>query len=483
MDLDDQPGRSILKLLGKEETTMSCSYSFFKLSAVTLLISQALCSLSVLAAGYQLNEISPSLQGNATAGAAAANNDASSMFTNPATLSTLKENQLYLGGSEIMPDISMSNANAIHTVNVPGFPPSSITAPVLGVTSQNSISKSSFVPDGYASWRINNKLVTGLSILAPFGLTTKYYSDSVLRFAAVYSSVKSINITPAISYQIDDQWSVGLGFQAQFMRATFSNFNGPYTGISALDAFIAANNPTYLKGTAWGYGYTVGALYKPDLCTRLGIGYRSQISEQISGNGEQFTSPGGTVPAPSPNFLFNAQTSVNAGIKTPAILTVSAARDISNWTLKASAQLNFWGTFNQLSINMPNAFATNTTIQTKWKNVWLGALGADYRITPAWIVRGGVAYDQTPTQNAYRDPRIPDADRIWLDVGASYMMTKHLSFDGAYTHLFIKNQTVNVTQASGSSANSTLPLEVNQVQANYKGSVDIVALAVRYSFS
>jgi len=460
---------------------MGYLHSLPKISAITFLASQVICTPLAFAAGYQINEISPSLQGDATAGAAAANNDVSSMFVNPATLSTLIENQAYLGGSEIIPSISMSNARAIHTVNVPGIPPSSITAPVQGLNYQSNISQSAFVPDGYLSWRINNKLVAGLAILAPYGLKTNYYENSVLRFAADYSAVKSININPALAYLINEQWAVGLGFQAQYLKATFSNFNGPYTGISAIDALIAANNPTYLKGDGWGYGYTVGVLFKPDLCTRLGVGYRSQISEQLRGNGQQYTSPGGTVPAPSADFLFNAQTSVSAGIKTPAVLTLSAARDIDAWTVKASAQVNFWNSFNQLSINMPNAFANNSTLQTKWKNAWFGAVGADYRATSTWVVRGGIAYDQTPT-TSYRDPRIPDADRVWLTIGASYMMNKHVSFDGAYAHIFMQNQTVNVTQASGSSATSTVPLEVNQVYANYKGSADIVALAIRYSF-
>lgn len=83
----------------------------------------------------------------------------------------------------------------------------------------------------------------------------------------------------------------------------------------------------------------------------------------------------------------------------------------------------------------------------------------------------------------FRDPRIPDADRVWLNIGATYQVNKHVSIDGAYAHIFVQDTTVNVTQASGASATSVVPLEVNQVSANYKSSVDIVALALRYRFS
>jgi long-chain fatty acid transport protein len=453
-----------------------------RLSALTLLVSQTFFTVPVFAAGFQLNEISPSLQGDATAGAAAAENDVSSMFTNPATLSTLIQNQFYIGGSAILPHVSMNNASATHAVNIPGNPAGAITVPVAGTTSQNSIAKSAFAPDAYFGWRINKNFVAGISIVAPFGLTTSYDNSSVLRFAADNSMVETVNITPAIAFTVNDKLSLGAGIQAQYIQANFSNYNGGYTGDPASDIFVASTAPTYLNGSSWGFGYTLGALLKPDSYTRLGIGFRSQIMEQVQGDGRQITQPGPVTPAPSQAFLFNAATSVNVGVKTPAVLTFSAARDIGDWTIKASAQLNFWSSFNQLSINMPDAFATNSTIQTQWKNAWLGALGADYHITPAWTLRGGVAYDQTPTRDAYRDPRIPDADRVWLAAGASYKVNKNLSFDGAYTHIFMRNQTVNVTQASGSSVNSTLPLEVNQVKASYKGSADIVGVALRYSF-
>lgn len=467
--------------LAKEAIIMGRIRSLPKISAIALLVSQAFFTLPASAAGYQINEISPSLQGSATAGAAAANNDVSSMFTNPATLSTLIENQIYVGGSEIMPSIRMYDASAIHTTFAPGVVPSSLSAPVLGETSQGSIAKSSFVPDAYIGWRINNKLVVGLAVVAPFGLTTSYDNNSVLRFIADNSTVEAISINPAVSYSINEKWAVGAGFQAQYMQAWFSQFDGPYTGIGPVDALIASTNASYAQASGWGYGYTLGAMFSPDKCTRIGAGYRSQISEHLNGRGRQYTVPGGIVPSPSTDFLFNAASTVHASNNTPAVLTISGARDINDWTVKGSVQVNYWNTFSQLSIYMPEAFATNSTIYTHWKNSWLGALGADYRVNSKFTARAGVAYDQTPTQDAYRDPRIPDSDRYWLALGGTYSFSKHFSADAAYTHIFMLHQSINVTQSSGSNATTPGPLEMNQAQAKFKGSADIVALALRYS--
>lgn len=458
------------------------SYKKPQKTLIAFLISQSILSTAALAAGFQINEISARLQGDATAGAAAAFNDVSSMFVNPATLSTLQENQGYLGFSEILPSISMSNARATHAVNVPGIFPNGPAVPVQGLTSEGSISPNAFVPSGYVGWRFTDKLVGGFAMLAPYGLKTRYSPESVVRFAAQYSAVQTLDLNPALAYAINDKWSVGAGFQAQYILASFTNFNGAYTG-TLLDLALASQFPTHLKGDAWGYGYTLGVFFKPQETTRIGIGYRSQISESLNGTGEQYVLPGAVVPAESQDFLFNALTSLSANIKTPQILTISAAQDIDKWTVKASVQGNFWTSFNELNINMPEAFATNSIIQTQWQDSWFGALGAEYHKDEVWTVRGGVAYDATPTQDAFRDPRIPDANRVWLTAGASYYLNKNFSIDAAYAHIFMQNQTVNVVQSSGTNAITTSPLETNQVYAEYQGCANIVALAARYSFN
>lgn len=462
---------------------MSNVYSKPKLHAMAILVCQLLPASGAFAAGFQINEISTSLQGDALAGAAAARDDVSAMFINPATLSALSESQGYIGASEIIPSISMRNAEAIHRVNIPGIPPSNITARVIGNDNERNISPSAFVPNGYVGYKINDKWTAGLALVAPFGLKTKYDPDSTVRFAALYSAVQTTNVNPAVAYAITDKVSIGAGLQAQYIVASFTNFNGGYTGVPPIDEMIAANYPTHLKGDSWGYGYNLGITYNPSSVTRLGLGFRSEIHERLNGVGEQYVLPGATVPAPSKNFLFNGRSSINAGVTTPQVLSIGAAHDLDNWTLKGTVQVNFWEVFDYLSINMPEAFATNSTIQTQWSNTWFGSLGAEYHSSPLWTFRGGVAYDQTPTNDTFRDPRIPDANRVWLTAGASYAMNKSFSVDAAYAHIFMQNQTVNVVQASGVSATSTLPLEVNQVSANYSGSANIVAIAMRYKYS
>lgn len=457
---------------------MSSSRLFNKEVVVAVIMSQSFV-MSAFAAGFQLNETSPSLQGSAMAGAAAANNDVSALFNNPATLSTLRDTQFYLGASEFLPNIDMSRGAAIHTFNVPGMPSSSFTAPVDGRTHQNNVSKSAFIPNGFIGWRFADKFSAGVAIVEPYYLSNHYSRDSVVRFASVKSEINSVNINPSLAYQITEQWSVGFGFQAQYLKTVFSNFNGIHTGLAPMDSLLAATQPSYLESDGWGYGYTLGGLYQPDEFTRLGISYRSQIATYLSGDGTQYTLPGSEVVSTSAKtFLFNGDTGVETHIKTPGILTLGVARDISNWTLKGSFQVNFWNRINKLRIDTPATFETADVIPMKWRNTWFAALGADYRYNPAWTARAGVAFDQTPTRDTRRDPRIPDQDRFWLNFGLSYFLNNHLSVDGAYSHIFMNDKKVNVLQA-----NMSVPgrvVESNQVSAKYIGSDNVVSLAVRY---
>lgn len=443
------------------------------------IVSQSFVVMPVFAAGFQVNETSASLQGSAMAGAAAANNDVSALFNNPATMSTLKDAQFYLGANEFLPSIDMSHGSAIHIFNAPGAPVSSIIAPVNGRTHKNNISKSAFIPYGYVGWRFADKFSAGIAIVEPYYLSNNYSRDSVLRFVSVKSEINSVNVNPSVAYEVNDQWSVGVGFQAQYLKTIFSNYNGIYTGIPAFDSFVAATKPSYLESDGWGYGYTLGGLYQPDQFTRLGLSYRSQVSTRLQGEGSQYTMPGSVVPGPVSTFMFNGETEVITHIKTPGVLSFGLAQDVNEWwTLKGGFQVNFWNRLNTLQIETPNVFETENNIPMKWRNTWFAAIGADYRYNSSWTARTGFAFDQTPTRDTRRDPRIPDQDRFWLNFGLSYVL-KNLSIDGAYSHVFMNDKKVSVFQSNmGLFSTST---EVNYVAAKYHGSNDVVSLALRYS--
>ena len=78
----------------------------------------------------------------------------------------------------------------------------------------------------------------------------------------------------------------------------------------------------------------------------------------------------------------------------------------------------------------------NTTIENKWQDTWLFSIGADYRINSAFTVRGGLAYETSPVDDqSTRMAVIPDTDRVWFSLGASWYPTQDLQFDVGATYL------------------------------------------------
>jgi long-chain fatty acid transport protein len=96
-------------------------------------------------------------------------------------------------------------------------------------------------------------------------------------------------------------------------------------------------------------------------------------------------------------------------------------------------------------------------------------------VNPAWKLRGGVAYDQSPVSNQFRTARIPDSDRTWLAIGAQWkpQSLSGLAIDVGYAHLFVKDASISDNQAASGSG---------ILIGNYSLSADIFTVQLAYSF-
>ncbi|BCQ61989.1 hypothetical protein PBOI14_37390 [Pseudomonas sp. Boi14] len=103
------------------------------------------------------------------------------------------------------------------------------------------------------------------------------------------------------------------------------------------------------------------------------------------------------------------------------------------FTLGASMLWTQWSSFKDLTLKSDGN--TLVSIPYKYKDTMMYSLGGDYRFTDQLTLRAGVAYDQTPTRNSTRDPRIPDNDRWFTSLGFGYDIRAipGLTIDGAYS--------------------------------------------------
>jgi long-chain fatty acid transport protein len=418
---------------------------------------------SVYGGGFAITEQSVKGLGNASAGGAAAAEDASTIFYNPAGLARLPRAEFIAGVHAIVPYARFTNEGSVHATGLP----------LLGTNGGNA-GRITPVPMLYYSNRVNDRLSAGLGVFAPFGLHTEYDPFWVGRYHAVESDLRTLNINPAAAYRFTERLSFGAGLDFQYIRAELSNAIDFGTIFAALGipGMVPQGNDGFvtLKGDNWAWGYNAGVLYEFTRGTRTGIAYRSRIKQKLDGDAE-FTG----VPAPNPTGRF-----LNTGIAADAILPDTLS--LSHWhtfsedfAVMADVTWTNWSTFNEIRVRFANPLETDAVTTTQWKDTFRYALGTVYMPGP-WTFRAGVAYDKTPVPDAARrTPRIPDNDRVWLTLGAGYKLSDTVSVNLGYAHLFVKDYEIRKTPTGEDQVRGGL-------SGSYKGKVDIISAETSWVF-
>ncbi len=447
-------------------------YAFVLLSAVFLVCISA---APVMASGFALIEQSASGLGNAYAGGAAGAEDASTVFFNPAGMTRLSGQQIDVAGHVIMPSAKFHNEGSTHVLQpVTGIPLLGDNGGDGGVTK--------FVPNAYYTRMLNDRLVVGLGVNAPFGLATEYDPGWVGRYHAIESDVLTVNINPSIAYKITDKLSVGAGLNVQYFKAKLSNA----IDFGTLDALGKLGLPpgalhlipqlsdgfVKLEGDSWAVGYNLGVLYEFTKDTRMGIAYRSRIKHTLEGDAEFSNVPSGLAPVP----VFK-NTGVKADITVPDSLSVSI---FHSFTPQLMAMADFtwtnWSLFKELNVRFDNPNQPNSVTTENWKDSYRYSLGLTYLPDPKWAVRAGVAYDTSAVADAqHRTPRIPDSDRIWTAVGLGYKVSQAVSFDLGYAHLFVNDSRIDQTPTGENAVRGGLV-------GKYDSHIDIVSAQVNLRF-
>lgn len=425
----------------------------FKKSVVNCSVAGALLVMagSAAASGFALIEQSGSGLGNAFAGGAASAEDASTIFYNPAGMSRLSGKQISVAGSLIKPSAQFSDTGTT----------AAALRPLGGVT--GDAGSWAFVPNGYFMMEVNPKMRVGLGINVPFGLQTQYNPNWVGRFQAIDSKLKTINLNPSVSYQINDAVSIGGGLN-------FQRINAELTSAKSFGAL--GEGLSSMIGSDTGWGYNLGGLFEMGSAGRIGVAYRSSIRYQLSGNAYVSSA----LPIPGTNVFIP----VTASIKTPDTLSISYFKALDNqWDVMADLTGTGWSKFNELRIVQVSTGATIGLTPENWKNTWRIAFGSNYHYSEHWTARMGVAYDQSPVPDAFRTARIPDGNRTWLSAGGQYKAGKQDAIDFGYAHLFVSNAVIsNNTGSTGAASAAT----VGNLVGTYANSVDIFSVQYAHSF-
>ena len=440
------------------------------------------------ASNFQLTEQSVTSLGRAHSGGAAAAEDSSSIWYNPAGLTQLSDREILGGYSLIRFGADFTKTSATDGTGI---------EPLSGGEG-GSVGKLGGPLFLYYAQPLSHDLTFGFGINTPFGLATKYDDDSIFRYQAIYSSVQVVNYNPSLAWKINDVVSLGAGIDYQTMSVKLTNAvdfgtlcfgqASPATCTSLglapqqHDGFFSA------QASGHGWGWNAGALFNIGDKNRIGFSFRSKVSHDLSGHASFGNVP--TAFTAQPQFQDQG---VTASFDSPAMWSLSWAGQLDDhWTLFADWSRTMWSSFDKLDIKFANAGTQDAVVDEGLSNSNRYAFGADYRFDEAWTVRGGLALDLSPVPdpaapcnttafnsactndlNASRTARLPDGDRRWISLGATWHMTEHSQWDVGYAHLFLGSSLAfNQTNAAGH----------DHIVGTFKADADIFGVSYRYRF-
>ena len=457
-------------------------------------------AVMVLAAGqaygsaFALQEQNASGLGHAYAGGAAAAEDVSTIWFNPAGLVRLSTAQVVLAANLICPSAKFSdNGNskpaAFQTLGGNGGDAGGCQA----------------VPNLYLGVPFTDKWSFGLGVNVPYGLKTEYDSNWLGRFQAVKSEIKTINVNPALSYEPTKNLTIGAGINWQKIDATLTNqvnwaalYAQGIGGLVANGTIPATAAPTligaaagieagaHIDGNDNAWGWNVGVLWQATPATRIGAAYRSAIKYTVNGS-VNFSTPAVSQLGPLPPSLAPVGALVAGGVnaalvngnvtlqlKVPETANLSIFSTLDDkWDVMADLQYTGWSSVQQLQI-VRSTGVVLSTLPENFRNTWRGSIGANYRYDNNWTLRGGLAYDQSPVNSTDRSPRLPDNNRTWLAFGAQYKFNPNWALDLAYSYIWV--QTPDINQNGGNQAGLGL------ISGSYKSNVNLLGAQVTYTF-
>ena len=457
--------------------------SFARISALAFGIAGVLAFGQAHGAAFQLKENSAKGLGRAFAGSGSAPGDASVIATNPAAMRHMKETQFQADVSAISFAADFKGGGRL---------PSFVTGPGTGaaLTGGNGGDAGTIaaVPAMYFHTPIGEKLHLGASLTVPFGFKTEYDRDSVGRYHGVKTDLKTADLGLSLSYDVNPYVSFGAQVFVERLEVDLSNMVDLSTAV--VSSAPAAQRPTLigmgfvpgsadvysqLEGSSNDWGFTVGGLFSVNEQTHLGLSYRSKVKHEITNGKAKFTATntqatqGLALMAPRGVFV---NTGGRATIELPASATLSFTRQVNDkLTIMADVSRTFWApSFDAVTVDFASN-QPNNVLPFRYRDTTFSSLGADYRLSDTLTLRGGVAYDQTPTTAEHRDVRVPDTSRKWLSLGLTWAPSEKAEYSFGYTHLFTTDPTVDQVSATGST-----------LVGSYDVTGDVLGASINYKF-
>jgi long-chain fatty acid transport protein len=316
------------------------------------------------------------------------------------------------------------------------------------------------MPQLFLTYKTSERLTIGFGAYIPFAGGGVDWKEDQLG-VPLKSYLGVISLTPSISYQVNEQLSIGFNlnyYHSELEVDTVAETFGPMKAEESGSALSAG----------------VGLMYKPSERLALGLNIRGPAKMELSGTTSISTfAPGfGDI-----KLKLDSETSFNL----PWDFEMGLSYRLSDsFLLTTSAQYTMWSTLDKVdktikeipSMDDPTNLFTydlNVIEELNFNNILILRVGMEYLLPSGLALRGGLGVDRAATPAETLSITNIDVDKFTLLGGIGYR-TGRMSIDFAFVRAFGKEREKSISQFG-------IPL-----MERYNLNVSIVGLGITYSY-
>ena len=379
---------------------------------------------SAAASGFAVEHHNALALGSAYAGAQARGGDSGFAVYNPAALAGVKRLETSSNAAVLFGKTGYSNASSTLL--------GAFAAP--GDAAGDRILPEAFVAASAIAFPLGERVTAGLTLSTPFGLKSEYDGSSVIRYYAQDTSLLTLAFAPTLAVEVNDRIAVGASLKIQYADFTASTVvdAGGAAFLNSIPGFQPGSSDLFaeFKADDVAFGFSIGAQVEPADGLRLGFTYNSAIDHGLDGETTFFIAGSPAAAVLNGAIGLFADTGFNATLDLPASYALGASWEATDrLTLLASATLTRWSVFDETVFSFDNPVQPPEIITSNWSDSVTLSVGGEYQLSDATAIRAGFSFDETPVNDEFAGPQIPDVDRRWLNAGVSHALSEKLSVD------------------------------------------------------
>ena len=383
-----------------------------RFSSTLLAVVLMLCiTTSAFAAALYLSEIGTPISVG-TAGVANVTNTvgADSVFTNPAGMIGLDDDQVLGGVQLLVPTVRFDSDVA-----------------TAGGSDGGNAAEVVVIPSFFAVKVLNEDWRLGLGITAPLGGGVNYGSDFVGRYQAQKSEIAVIGISPAVAYRVNDKLSLGAGVTLSY---------------TSMNLHIAVNQPgpTSPDGQIkmddlddWGYQGFVGATYKATDRLTFGALYRSEADVELEGD-IKFKN----ITVPPLNELTSRFDKARFDFSYPQVVQVGVKYQLTDDTvLMADFDWEEWSAFGDTGVRLNGDGTVIQSFDRDWDDTWHLGFALAHHFSEGQAFTAGIGYDSSPVSDSKRTADLPVDEQLRFSAAYGKQFSEQLGLALGGTFLWL----------------------------------------------